>query len=86
MEKHYRVTITDGERQGLRAMIAMRRAALGCGRATVGRTGKPFVEEGLEEPLERKPSTRVYARRSDGKAEAPLVAITCGAPPVGRSR
>lgn len=60
--------------------------AWGCGRATVERIRKQFVEEGLEETLQPKPSMRVYERRLDGKAEAPLVAIACGAPPEGRSR
>ena len=60
--------------------------ALGCGRSTVERIRKQFVEEGLEEAIERKPTTRVYERRLDGKAEAHLVAIACGAPPEGRSR
>jgi hypothetical protein len=60
--------------------------ALGCGRATVERIRKQFVEQGLEETLQPKPSARVYERRLDGKAEAHLVAIACGAPPKGRSR
>lgn len=60
--------------------------ALGCGRATVERIRKQFVEDGLEETLQPKPSMRVYERRLDGKAEAHLVAIACGAPPEGRSR
>lgn len=60
--------------------------ALGCGRATVERTRKQFVEEGLEAALHPKPTTRIYQRRLDGKAEAHLVAITCGAPPEGRAR
>jgi hypothetical protein len=61
-------------------------ASLGCGRATVERLRKLFVEEGLEESLEPKPTTRVYERRLDGKAEAYLVATACGAPPEGRCR
>jgi len=60
--------------------------ALGCGRATVERVRKHFVEEGLEETLQPKPSTRVYERRLDGKAEAHLIALACGAPPEGRCR
>lgn len=60
--------------------------ALGCGRATVERVRKRFVEEGLEETLQPKPSTRVYERRLDGKAEAHLIALACGAPPEGRCR
>jgi transposase len=116
MEKRYRVTLTEAERQELRAMVTAGKAAarklvrarvllladqaeggpaksdpeiidaLGCGRATVERIRKQFVEDGLEETLQPKPSMRVYERRLDGKAEAHLVAIACGAPPEGRSR
>jgi transposase len=60
--------------------------ALGCGRMTIARTRKQFVEEGIEAALNPKPTTRVYQRRLDGKAEAHLVAMTCGAPPEGRAR
>ena len=60
--------------------------ALGCGRATVERVRKQFVEEGLEATLVPKPTTRTYENRLDGKAEAHLVAIACGAPPEGRTR
>jgi transposase len=116
MEKRYRVTLTEAERQELRAMVTTGKSAarkllrarillladqteggpaksdpeitdaLGCGRATVERVRKQFVEGGLEETLQPKPSMRVYERRLDGKAEAHLVAIACGAPPEGRSR
>ena len=61
-------------------------SALGCGRATVERVRKQFVEEGLEATLTPKPTIRTYERRLDGKAEAHLVAIACGAPPEGRAR
>jgi hypothetical protein len=60
--------------------------ALRCGRATVERVRKQFVEDGLEATLNPKPTTRIYERRLDGKAEAHLVAIACGAPPEGRAR
>ena len=60
-------------------------ASLGCGRATVERVRKQFVEGGLEATLNPQPTTRVYERRLDGKAEARLVALACGAPPEGRA-
>ena len=60
--------------------------SLGCGRATVERVRKQFVEEGLEATLNPQPTSRTYERRLDGKAEAHLVAIACGAPPEGRGR
>ena len=60
--------------------------ALGCGRATVERIRKQFVEEGLDAALCPKPSQRVFERKMDGKAEAHLIALACGAPPEGRAR
>jgi hypothetical protein len=116
MQKFYRVTLTDEEREELRGLVSKGKgaarklararmllladqaaggpansdpeivAALGCGRATVERVRQQFVEEGLEATLNPKPSTRIYERRLDGKAEAHLVAMTCGAPPEGRAR
>jgi transposase len=60
--------------------------ALGCGRVTIERVRKQFVEDGLEATLQPAPRARVYERRLDGKAEAHLVALACGSPPEGRSR
>ena len=60
--------------------------ALGCGRATVERVRQQFVEDGTEATLNPQPTSRTYERRLDGKAEAHLVAITCGVAPEGRSR
>ena len=116
MEKRYRVTLTASERDDLRKLVSVGKAAaqrlvrarillladqseggsakadpeiveaLGCGRASVERVRKRFVEEGLEEVLNPKPSQRVYERKMDGQAEAYLIALACGAPPEGRSR
>lgn len=60
--------------------------SLGCGRATVERVRKRFVEEGIEIALQPPPAKRVYQRRLDGKGEAHLVALACGSPPEGRAR
>ena len=60
--------------------------SLGCGRASVERIRKRFVEEGLAAALNPKPSLRVYERKLDGTAEAHLVAMACGTPPEGRAR
>lgn len=60
--------------------------ALGCGRASVERIRTSFVEEGLETALHPRPSRRVFERKTDGRAEAHLIALACGAPPEGRSR
>ena len=113
MEKRYRVTLTESERNDLRKMVSVGKAAaqklvrarillladqaeggsaksdpqivdsLGCGRASVERVRKRFVEEGLEAALNPKPSQRVYERKMDGKAEAHLIALACGKPPAG---
>jgi hypothetical protein len=60
--------------------------SVSCGRASVERIRKRFVEEGLEAALNPKPSQRVYERKMDGKAEAHLIALACSTPPQGRSR
>ena len=116
MEKRYRVTLTESERDDLRKLVSVGKAAaqkpvrarillladqaeggssksdpdivesLGCGRASVERVRKRFVEEGLEAALNPKPSQRVYERKMDEKVEAHLIALACGAPPDGRSR
>ena len=54
--------------------------------ATVARVRRAYVEDGLEAAVERKAPDRVYPRALDGRAEARLVALTCGAPPAGRER
>ena len=60
-------------------------AALHTSIATVERTRRRFVEEGFQAALEERP--RPGGRRKlDGKQEAFLVAVTCSAPPEGRSR
>ena len=116
MKKRYRVTLTTWERDDLRRLVSVGKAAarklvrarillladeaedgsakadqeiveaLGCGRASVERVRKRFVEEGLEATLNPRPSQRVYERKMDGKAEAHLIALACGAPPESRSR
>ena len=54
--------------------------------ATVARVRRAYVEDGLAAALERKAPDRVYPRVLDGRAEAHLVALTCGTPPEGRER
>jgi transposase len=116
MEKRYRVTLLESERDELRKLVSVGKsaaqklvrarillladqadggpahsdpeivAALGCGRASVERIRKRFVEDGLDAALNPKPSQRVYERKLDGQAEAHLIVLACGAPPEGRSR
>ncbi len=59
--------------------------ALRIGVATVGRTRRRFVEEGLEASLRERP--RPGARPKLGpKAQAYVVALACTTPPEGRHR
>ncbi len=60
--------------------------AVGCGRVTVERIRKRFVEEGLQEALGRHKSRRQYQRKLDGKGEAHLIALACSEPPEGQKR
>ncbi|MBA3804977.1 MAG: helix-turn-helix domain-containing protein [Acidobacteria bacterium] len=54
------------------------------GFATVERTRKRFVEEGLGCLNER--ARRGQARKLTGRQEAHLVALACSTPPLGRAR
>lgn len=58
--------------------------ALKTGFATVERTRKRFVEEGLGCLTER--ARRGQAPKLTGKQEAHLIAIACSTPPEGRAR
>jgi transposase len=53
---------------------------------TVERVRRVCVEHGLERALERKDPDRQYERKLDGKAEAQLIALSCGPAPQGRAR
>ena len=53
---------------------------------TVERVRRICVEHGLERALERQDPEREYLRKLDGKAEAQLIALCCGAAPEGRAR
>ncbi len=56
------------------------------GMRTIDRIKKRFVEEGFEACLVRKPTSRAYERKIDGKVEAHLISISCGEPPKGFAR
>ena len=86
-------TGTEKTRQLTRARILLKadkdwldkdiRAALDVGRATVERIRKKYFEKGLEDAINRRPSSRQYERKIDGKTEAHLIALSCGNPPAG---
>jgi hypothetical protein len=56
------------------------------GSRTIDRVKKKFVEQGFEAALENNPTTRVYDKKTDGDAEAHLIALSCSKPPKGFSR
>jgi len=60
--------------------------ALDVSRPTVERVRARYVTGDLATALERRPSSRTYKRKLDGRAEAHLVALACSPPPAGRSR
>ena len=53
------------------------------GMRTIDRVKKRFIEEGFEEVLERRASSRVYDIKIDGDVEAKLVKLCCSEPPPG---
>src|SRR5215210_4009868 len=53
---------------------------------TVQRVRKRFAQEGLKRATCRAGQKRRKARKLDGRAEAHLIALTCGAPPEGCKR
>ena len=53
---------------------------------TVFNIRKKWVELGLEQALERRPQQNRRQPKLDGKAEAKLIACSCGPPPEGRSK
>ena len=53
---------------------------------TIDRVKKRFVEEGLDEVMTRKPTSRVYERKADGDLEAHLIALSCSPAPEGHAR
>ena len=59
--------------------------SLEVGIATVERTRKQFVEEGVEAALIRRKPQREYQRKLDGDAEAHLIALACGEAPRGHA-
>ena len=60
--------------------------ALNVSSKTVFNLRKKWVELGLEQALERRPQQNRRQPKLDGKAEAKLVACSCGPPPEGRSK
>lgn len=84
-----------GARRIKRALILLRAdegardvdivSGVGVAVATVERTRKRFVEEGLEAALSEKPRP-AKSRRLDGRGEAMLLALACSDAPTGRAK
>ena len=61
--------------------------AFRCHRNTVANVRQRFVEDGLQEALERKKrETPPIPRLLDGRGEARLIAVACSEPPKGRAK
>jgi len=56
------------------------------GMRTIDRVKKKFIEEGFEAVLERRPTTRIYEKKSDGDVEAKLITLCCSEPPKGYAK
>ena len=61
-------------------------AAIDVGLSTVERTRRKFVARGLEGAITNRRPRREYPRKLDGRAEAHLIALACGAVPEGYAR
>jgi hypothetical protein len=59
---------------------------LGCSPLTVYNVRRRAVERGAVQSITRDAQQRRKARKLDGRQEAQLIALTCSAPPQGRSR
>jgi putative transposase len=59
---------------------------LGCSPLTVSNVRGRAAERGALESIQRGEQKQRKARKLDGRQEAQLVALTCSAPPQGRSR
>src|ERR1035437_830743 len=53
------------------------------GMRTIDRVKKKLIEEGFEASLERRLTSRIYERKTDGDVEAKLVTLCCSEPPKG---
>jgi hypothetical protein len=56
------------------------------GMRTIDRVKKKFIEEGFEAVLERRPTSRIYEKKSDGDVEAKLITLCCSEPPKGYAK
>ena len=82
-----RILLTADQAEGAPAYTDAEIAeALDVSPKTVFHLRKKWVELGLEKALERRPQANRRLPKLDGKAEAKLVACSCGPPPKGRNK
>lgn len=85
--KHAQVLLAADECDAAASTDDQIAQTLGVGSATVERTRRRFVEEGLDSALSPyRGGRRIYKTRLDGRQEAQLIAIACSKPPEGRAR
>jgi AraC-like DNA-binding protein len=58
---------------------------LECASTTVWRCKRIYAEQGVDAALNYAQAVRFKPRKLDGRGEATLIALSCGAPPQGRS-
>jgi transposase len=86
-QRHARILLLADQATGGKIMSDSQIAtAVSCGKATVERLRKRFVEEGLDAALGRHKSSRRYEYKLDGDGQAHLIALACGVPPEGYKR
>lgn len=59
---------------------------LGCSLLTVSNVRTRAAQRGAAESIKRGAQQQRKARKLDGRQEAPLIALTCSAPPQGHAR
>jgi len=77
---------TDQGSEGPAERDAVIATALGMPTRQVERLREHAAEAGPLAALERRPSTRIFQRKLDGRGEAQLIALTRSDPPEGRAR
>ena len=77
---------TDASPEGPAWSDAQIASALDVSMTTIHRTRQAYVEQGLEDALERQRPTGRHYRKLDGVQEAKLVTIACSPPPEGQAR
>lgn len=78
---------SDKGEQGPRWSDQQLRAAFGLGETVIKRVRKRYVENGLEDALERRRQPkRPEKQRIDGKQEAQIIALLCTERPEGQER